>query len=293
MKHYMPETMTELIRSLWELTPDSRIISGGTDLINAMNQGLCHPDALLYLGNIKGIRDISLTPDGIHIGAMVTMSDLAECSLLTGPYAALRHAGADVGSPQIREAATIGGNIANASPAGDLSPVLFLLQAQVVIADGSSSSQGESATRLLPIHKVLTGSGKTSLTCHEAIIGFVLPSEWPVSAKSAFYKLGYRRAVTISRIGLAILFDFDPDGRITLAEVIAGAIAPTPVHVEKAEQFLIGKQPDTKAAKEVGRFLSELILDITPEEFDRDYKVKAAFGIAEDVFHKIAAGAGT
>ena len=279
-KSYAPKSMDELSVALGKMTPDSRIISGGTDLIIALNQSYTEPDALLYLGGVDGISDIAETAEGIKIGAMATMADLAECKILTGPYAALRQAAADVGSVQIRAAATIGGNIANASPAGDIAPVLCLLDALAVVADGS-------AVRRIPVDCLLTGSGKTSLAYNEAITGFILPAKWSGTAKSAFYKLGYRRALTVSRISLAILLDFDPNGYISFADIVAGAIAPVPVHAEKAGQLLIGKKPGSDVAKDVGKQLSELVLEITPEEFDRDYKARAAFGIANDIFERL------
>jgi len=287
MKHYsvktikqlIPETMGELSDILKEFSPNGKIISGGTDLIISMNQGLYKPDALLYIGEIEGVRDIKLTPESIEIGAMATMSDLACCEELTGPYAALKHAAADVGSVQIRNTATIGGNIANASPAGDIAPVLYLLQAEAIITGGTD-------TRRVTITQVIKGSAKTSLQYNEVITGVVLPKKWKDTAKSVFNKLGYRKTLTISRIGLGILFDFDFDGTINYADVIAGAIAPVPVHVKKAEQFLIGKKPSPTTAKETGRFLSELILEITLEEFDRNYKISAAYGVAEDVIKR-------
>jgi carbon-monoxide dehydrogenase medium subunit len=208
---------------------------------------------------------------------MTTMADFSKSKLMTGPYTALRHAGADVGSVQIRSTATIGGNIANASPAGDIAPVLYLLDAEVIVVCNGT-------IRRLPISNILTDAGKASLKHNEVITGFFFPKKWSLKAKSAFCKLGYRKALTVSRIGLAMLLDFDSDGFITFARVVVGAIAPTPVHVERAEQFLIGKKPVSDVSKEVGTFLSELILEITPKEFDRDYKARAAFGIAEDIF---------
>ena len=279
-KSYAPKSIAELTEALGKLTPDSKIISGGTDLIIALNQCLVEPDALLYLGCIDGLSDIVESPDGITIGAMATMADLAKCELLTGPYAALRQAAADVGSAQIRSTATIGGNIANASPAGDIAPVLYLLGAFAIVA-------GESDTRSIPIQSLLTGSGKTSLAYNEVITGFILHAKWSGTVKSAFYKLGYRKALTVSRISLAMLLDFDSDGTITFADFVAGAISPVPVHVEKAAQLMIGRKPGSELAKDVGKQLSELVLEITPEEFDRDYKARAAFGIANDIFERM------
>ena len=283
---YTPETFTQLSDALRKLTPKSKIISGGTDLTIALNR---EPgaDALVYMGKIKGIRDIVQLPEGVSIGAMASMADLTACGLLTGPYAALKHAASDVGSAQIRNIATIGGNIGTASPAGDLAPVLCLLGAMAdIITPGGN-------TRRVPVSELITGAGKTLLEYNEAIVGVIIPKvDEKIShcTKSAFCKLGYRKAVTVSRIGLAVSLTLDQNHKILTADIVAGAIAPVPVHVEKAEQSLIGKEIDIDTAKIIGMFLSQLIMEITPIEFDRDYKARAAFGIAEDVLHKLTGG---
>jgi len=278
MKCYTPGSLPELYDALGKLSPSGKIIAGGTDLVIQLNRGLCAPDALLYLGALEGAQDITETPDSLEIGAMATMAALAESGLLTGPFAALSHAVAEVGSAQVRSAATIGGNIANASPASDLAPALVLLGAEAVIAGGSG-------IRRAPVEKMLTGSGTTSLAHNEAIVRFSLPKTR--AAHSAFVKLGFRGSVTVARIGLAMLLGFGPDGTVTLARVVAGAIAPAPVRVEAAERYLTGRRPGPEDAREVGKILSALIMEICPEAFDRDYKARAAFGITEDLFKRI------
>ena len=224
----------------------------------------------------------SKTSESIEIGAMSTMTTLAESALFGDAYAALKQAAIGIGSVQIRNAATIGGNIANASPASDIAPVLSVLGAEAVIADA------EGFTRRSTIDNLLIGLGKTSLKHNEAIVRFIIPKTQ--IQKSAFVKLGYRKTQTISRIGLAITLEFDQSGFIASAGVVAGAIAPVPVHVKKAEQYLIGKNPGPQAAAAIGEILSELIMKITPKEFDRDYKARAAFGITDDIMKIIKPG---
>ena len=276
MKYYAPTTLDELGGALAHLTEDSKITSGGTDLVIKLNQGTCEPDALLYLGGVEGLKEIKENGDAIEIGAAATMTELAAHPLLSGYYAALAQSADDVGAAQIRNSATIGGNVANASPAGDLSPVLYLFEAEAVVTGPGG------ITRRLPVSKLLLGPGRTALSYNEAITRFILPrfeGDW----KSAFVKLGFRKKLTISRIGLAIRIERGGDGIIRKADVVAGAVSIVPVHVEKAERALIGRKLDGEAARLIGQHLSDLIMEITPEHFDRDYKVGAAFGVAEDV----------
>jgi len=282
MNSYIPKNLPELFSALGKMTAESKIMGGGTDLTISLNKGDCTPDALLYMGEVEDARKILETADSIEIGAMVNMAEIAESPILTGPYMALKHAAADLGSVQIRNMATIGGNFANASPAGDLIPALYLLRAEVVIAGADGLLRRE------PACCVLKGAGKTSLNYNDAIVKFVIPKTWASSAKSAYAKLGYRKALTVSRIGLAMMLDLDSDGVITSATVIVGAISPKPVNVVRAEKCLAGGKPTPEIARQVGQHLSDLIKEITPEIFDRDYKVHAAFGITEDIFAKFS-----
>lgn len=281
MKHFAPATMSELYGALAEMTPQSKIISGGSDLILRLRMGLA-PDALLYMGGVAELSAVERRGDQMVIGAMATMTQIAGYPHFPRALMALPDAAADVGSKQIRNSGTIGGNVGNASAAGDLIPVLFLLHARVEIAcpDGS--------LRTVPIEELVVGPMKTTLATGEAIVRFLLPIPQSPTQSSAFLKLGSRKSLTISRIGLGISADRGADGSVSQVEVVAGAVSLTPVHVKEAEAWLPGRQLDATAAREVGRALSDLILAITPEKFDRDYKVGAAWGVAEDVLAILA-----
>ena len=276
-----PKTMPELFDALKKLTPESKIISGGTDLTIKLNQGSHAPDTILYLGGIKEFKDITKSAECLEIGAMVTMTDLVNSDLIVGSYAAIKHAAADVGALQIRNSATVGGNLGNASPAGDLMPVWWLLNAEIIIAGADGN------LRRAPVSEVFLGPGKLALSYNEAIVRFLLPSGRSKSEKSAFVKLGSRKTLTISRIGLAAMFDLDVESAISKFSLFVGAISPTPVSLKRAESYMLGKKPTLADAEPIGQFLSELIMEITPEHFDRDYKAAAACGVAEDLLKKL------
>jgi carbon-monoxide dehydrogenase medium subunit len=161
-----------------------------------------------------------------------------------------------------------------------MAPVLYLFDAEVETAGA------DGTIRRLPVNNLHAGSSKTILQYNEAIIRFIIPKPRNGTV-SAFCKLGFRKAVTVSRIGLAIMLETDHGGVIVSSKTVAGAIAPAPVRVEKADQYLTGKKNDAGTANEVGKLLSELVMEITPGEFDRDYKARAAYGIAEDIFLKL------
>lgn len=134
MKSYAPKTMAELPASLAALTPESKIVGGGTDFVIRLHSGAVQPDALCYLGHIPELKKIEKQGDTISVGAYCTMTQMEHDPIVREYLPALMDAAADVGSLQIRNNGTIGGNLGNASPAGDLHPVMYLYDAKVEIA---------------------------------------------------------------------------------------------------------------------------------------------------------------
>jgi xanthine dehydrogenase FAD-binding subunit len=280
VKSYAPNTIAELFSDLAKLTPQGKIIAGGTDLTIRLRSGLVKADALLYVGDISEMHQIVETGGKVEIGAAATIREVAESPFLCGGLAAVADAASGLGSAQIRNTATIGGNVANASAAGDIILPLFLLKAEVMIASGS----GES--RRAPISKVVLGPGKTGFRYDEAIVKFLLPL--PQQGRhSAFVKLGFRKAVSVARIDLAASLEMAEDGLIAATEMMAGAISQVPVRLEAAEEYMLGKRLDD-TVETVGRMLSDYILENTPKEFDRDYKAGAARGAVDDLFKRFS-----
>ena len=136
MQCLTPKSMAELSGALAQATPATRILAGGTDYVLHERKGDFTPDLLIYPGAIPELHQISLTDDGLTIGAMVTMCEIADALSSVPAYRAIADMAANVGSPQIRNKATLAGNLANASPAGDSLPVCLLYQAQVLVMDG-------------------------------------------------------------------------------------------------------------------------------------------------------------
>lgn len=276
MEAFTPLTIDELQGALKGLPSNSRILGGGTDLIIKMNMGLSKPEALCYLGYIKELKEISMEGDRLCIGAYATMTQIQNHPAVKELYPALMDAASDVGSLQIRNNGTIGGNIGNASPAGDLIPVLYLYDAMIEIT-------GPEGKREVPVDDVIAGPGRTTLANNEAITRIFLPRP---SFISSFVKLGFRKKVTIARIGVALGIEMAGD-YVKNAVFIAGAISLRPVHVVKAEEYLKGKVLNETTIMDAAQCLSDLIMEITPKEFDRDYKVFASKGVVMDAFRRL------
>lgn len=276
MQAYTPKNYEEVPACLGRLTEKSKILGGGTDFIIRLNMGAVHPDALCYLGYIPEFKEIAETADGITIGAYSTMTQMQNNPSIRKHFPALMDAAADVGSLQIRNNGTIGGNLGNASPAGDIIPVLYLYHATIEVI-------GPNGTRMIPVTELIERPGKTTLAWNEAIAKIHLPY---TSLTTAFVKLGTRKKVTISRIGVALGVHTTKD-KVDDVSIIIGAISLRPVALEKAEAFLLGKPLNEPNISQVAEYLSELIMKITPKEFDRDYKIFASRGVIADAFEKL------
>lgn len=268
----IPKTLEELARALDQLTEQSLVLAGGTDLVLRMRARHLQPDVLLSLSDVDALREIVITPERAVIGAMATMARVKEAADGLADLQALADAAGGVGSPQIRNKGTIGGNVANASPAADLPCVLWLLDAQADILGPGGRR------RTVPMVEFFQGRDgrKTQLELGEVILRFTIDRAALGGWRSAFHKLGHRSQVTISRIGMAIALRQNGEGVIEDARVVAGAIKPIPFRLTAAEDILRGRRPEP--TPELCVALGETFKGNTR----RVYKENAAKGVFED-----------
>lgn len=224
--------------------PDSRVcvVAGGTDVVRRIRNGEQSPGLLLDISRVKELRGIREENGLIYIGALTSIAELAASVLLAQKAPTLYEAANRFADPNTRNRATIGGNIANASPGGDTLPPLYALGAQVLLT-------GLKGTRSLPVNECITGSFKTELGPGELVMGV----RFAPCPNSAFTKVALRRAMAVSVETVAVALEKDGEGVVTDCRVAFGALAPTPVRGFYAEQAFIGKRPDQAvfaAAKE-------------------------------------------
>lgn len=211
------------------------VIAGGTDLLPKWNRNHMAPDMGVWidLTHLTELRFIKEDEDHIHIGALCTHSDLLESKLLFKQSPALIQAVSTIGCVQTRNRGTLGGNLANASPAADCAPPLLTLEATVNILT-------QQDIRHLPLESFFISPGQNALMQGEIIhsISFKKPTGfWGAS----FLKLGKRRAMAISIASVAAVLHLGKDGCVTKVRVAVGSLAPTPVRVKTAEADLSGK----------------------------------------------------
>ncbi len=226
---FQPTTLAEASRLFSQ--EDAQLLAGGTDLIIGMKALSEMPESVISLEKIDGLSGIAVDAnDGISIGAMTKVREIERSADIQKDYTALAEGAAEIGSIQIRNLATLGGNIAHASPAADTVAGLLALDAQIDIANAG----GE---RTVPIHALFTGPGQTVLGPGEIITRFRLTA--PASG-SHYIKHKIREVMDLAFIGVAAAVDMDND-TITDARIGLAAVAPTPIRATEAEELLKGE----------------------------------------------------
>lgn len=228
-----PATLDEALALLACHGKDARAIAGGTNVLVELRQHYAGPPLLIDIGRLPELRGIGLARDGayVSVGAGVTIAELLLDPLVAKHGAPLHQAAREFASPLVRNRATVGGNLVDASPAADTAPPLLALGAEVELA----SSGG---TRCVPLDQFFTGVRKTVRRPDELLTRVL----WPVSEgrAGAFRKFGLRRADAISVISAAVTAEGNGDGRCHRAAIALGAVAPRPIRVPEAEALLCG-----------------------------------------------------
>jgi len=232
MRHYVKiRTVPELLARIEE--PGARILCGGTDLVVKMRSGAVDPQLLLDISETEGLRGIEQKNDRVIIGAATTVGEIIADPVVIGKLPLLKTVLCTLGSTQIRNRATLGGNLVNASPAADSAIPLLLYQAEVII----SGMRGE---RQIPVEDFLVAPGKTALASGEFVRSVLLPIP---SAKFSpfFHKVGRRKAMIIAIASLGALVSMKDD-RIGEIRLAAGSVAPRPIRLHELEAELTGKK---------------------------------------------------
>jgi len=230
LTYYVPESISEACSVLANYAGSARAFAGGTDLVPRMKDGVIQLSALVNLKNI-GLSGIQDKGDSISIGALTTLSEIIDSPIIAKRLPLLKEAAAQVASVSIRNLATLGGNICNASPSADTVPALLVLGAKAKIT-------GPSGDWDLPLEEFFTGPGQTVLAPGDLLTGVEVPNS-PVSSTTVYIKQGVRRAMEIAIVGVAVAITLDSSGVCQACRIALGAVAPTPIRIRKAEEILL------------------------------------------------------
>ena len=235
-EYHEPATLDEACRITAELRGRGKLLAGGTDLLVNMKKGILSPEDVVSLGRINELAEKSASNGEIRIGACVTADELSQWEDIRKPFRALSTGARGLGSPLIRNLATIGGNIVSARPAADFPPPLMAYGARVVL----KTSSGERAVSL---DDFFLGPGQTVMEPDEILTEIVIDKPPPYSG-SSYIKLGIRKTLEISLVNVAVFIGLDSKDRtINRARVVLGAVAPVPMRAPSAEKILLGEKP--------------------------------------------------
>lgn len=274
MKFYNGNSVEEVVGLLDKYKGECKVIAGGTDIIIALRNEKISPKVLIDIGKIKELKTIEENKDKIFIGAGVSYTRIIESNLFNANLYALKKACREVGSPQIRNRGTIGGNIANNSPAADSVPPLIALGSILKIV----SIRG---TREVLLEDYCSNNKELGLKDDELILGIEF-NKLRDNQSLGFSKLGLRKALAISRISISTLIGFDENGIIDLIKVVSGSIGRYPMREVQVEEFLIGKELEPKVINEAVEVLQSSMDVRLKGRATLPYKRRAVEGVLKD-----------
>lgn len=250
-------TLEQASRWMADYGQDARLLAGGTDLLVDLKTDRFNVNHVVSLRRIGGLRGVAATGSGLRIGALTTANELAAAALVQQRFSAILDATRDMAAPQIRNIATVGGNIACAVPSADLPPILIVMNASVILW----SASGE---REVPLDRFFTGPRLTVRRAEEILTEIRVPNP-PQDFGAAYSRFGLREANSCALVGVAASLLLAADGTVRDAIVCLGAVAPTPILVSPARHLLRGKKAEgevlqeaAEAAMEVGKPISDI-----------------------------------
>lgn len=275
----IPENLEECLAMLARHGKDARVLAGGTDLYILVKARMMTPRFVIPIGHIDRLRTTSHEDGTVTLGAGLTHCEIAQLDILKD-IPCLREAARSVGSPQVRNAGTAGGNLANASPAADLYPALLVLDARLEILR-------QGGKRTVGLDEFVRGPGMTVLMPEE-IIGSIVFSrpEGPFLAKHE--KVGLRNALAVSVTSTAVVARA-ADGKFRDVKVACGAVAPTPIRMRRVENLLNGEAPSEGLFEEAGALASSECDPITDIRATKQYRCRVT-GVVVSRLLRQAAG---
>jgi CO/xanthine dehydrogenase FAD-binding subunit len=277
-----PETLEEAVERKGKLGGAALCLAGGTDLVIALRGESASLPAvevidLTLIASLRGIGPAaeaegtgapaapgSGTDGTIRIGPLATHSEIERDPRLGGRADVLAEASAAVGSPQIRNRGTIGGNIVNASPCADTLPALIALRAVLVLR----SARG---TRRVPVEEAVVAPHRSALAGDE-ILTDIHVSPLPPGAGSAFVKLGRRNALSVSRMSVAAVVERSSGGALRAVRISAGSVTPVPRRFPEVERILEGQLPSPELYREAGEALAREMIRASGRRWSTPYK---------------------
>jgi carbon-monoxide dehydrogenase medium subunit len=257
-------TIADATSLMARFAPDARYLAGGTDLLVDLKTGRLKVGHVIAINRIDALHGITEDSTGLRIGALVTVEELASSPIVRERFQPLLDAAHELAAPQIRNMATVGGNITSAVPSADMPPILIVMNASVVL-------QSASAERVVPLASFFLGPRESIMATDEMLTEIRVPTPSPGSG-AAYARFAHRRANSCAVAGAAAGLQLESDGTIREAQIALSAVAPTPCPVPAAGQILIGKAVDDGAFEAAARAASEAAAPITDVRGTADFR---------------------
>lgn len=269
---FRPNTLQEALDLLAE-HKGARVLAGGTDLMISLRAKKGMED-VKYIIDISRLQELAFIREGdlMEIGPLTTMTQVAESPVVRQHAGVLAAAASAVGSPQIRNRGTIGGNVANAAVCADTVSPLVALGAKVKL-------ERKGGSRWLPLDQFITGPNRTELAEDELLTAIAF-EKLPANAGWGFMRLARREALAIARMNVAVVIHRDSQGKVEDASIAPGAVLPRPGRVTEAEKLLIGTSPDEAVARRAGEAVASAMLSFG-RRWSTPYKEPAIIALTE------------
>jgi carbon-monoxide dehydrogenase medium subunit len=257
-------SVEDCLRALAAHGPEAKLLAGGTDLLPQLKNGVLSPRHVIDLSRVARLRSINL--DGgreLRVGAAVTARELELHQGVRTRYQALAESGALVGSVQVRNLATVGGNLCNAAPSADMAPPLLALEAEAVIA-------GPRGERRVPLSSFFTDVRRTVLAPDELLVELVMPAPPPRSGGN-YLRHTPRRELDIAVVGVASQLTLS-DGVCARARIALAAVAPIPLRATAAEQALEGRPITTELIERAAGLATEAARPISDQRGSAEFR---------------------
>ena len=260
----LPGSVDECVKALAQGASDAKLLAGGTDLLPQLKNGLLKPARVIDLSGVARLRTIEAgNGQGLRVGSAVTARTLELDRAVRAKYLSLAESGALVGSVQVRNLATLGGNICNAAPSADMAPPLLALDAEAVIT-------GPKGERRVPIGAFFTGVRRTVLAPDELLVELVVPNPGPHSGGN-YLRHTPRRELDIAVVGVASQLTL-ANGVCTKARIALAAVAPVPLRATAAEQALQGQAVTQDLIKRAADLAVEAARPIGDQRGSADFR---------------------
>ena len=263
---YIPaHSVDDACSVLAEYGSDAQVLAGGTDvLIELRRNNTKTPGVIVDISFINELRKITSDNNTIILKPLATHTEITQTKVIQESAGLLSSAASVIGSPQVRNRGTVGGNIMNAATCADTVPPLIALGAKVTL-------KSKSGSRTIELVDLFVKPYQTTARPDELLIDIQFP-KLTAGTKSSFIKLGRRNALAISRLSVAAILSLDKDGTITDARIVPGAALPTWKRVTEAEQLLAGNKPSKELFTAAGKKVSDVMISYTGRRWSTEYK---------------------